>query len=124
MAAATEITRNRAGGGGVDLDEFDPNNLFYYRTAKRVKIKVWQLGVTYHVSTVALLVYVVYTIFTSAQWAATDDVSFSYNAWVGGGAYQSVSSADVPYCGNVSYDVRTIMQLELSSLVLPLLSTD
>ena len=46
----------------------------------------------------------VYTIFTSAQWAALDDVSFSFNGWVSAGTSSTVSSDDVSYCTNSSYD--------------------
>ena len=47
--------RRASSGGGLDLDEFDPNSLFFYRTAKRVKIKVWQLGLAYPFSAAAHL---------------------------------------------------------------------
>ena len=91
-------------GKGIDLDNFNLDNLFHYRTQKLVKIRVWQLGILYHVATTIFGAYVLYTIFEAAQWAKDETITNQVNAWVSDGKAGTVATHKAAYCSNPLYD--------------------
>ena len=78
--------------------------MFAYTTGKKVKVKVWQLGVGFALCKLALFAYVCYSVLTAAQWSSTATVTNTINAWVSSGTSGDVNSATAVYCNNVTYD--------------------
>ena len=82
------------------------DELLTFRLEKTVTIQVWQVGVLHLVLQIAVLVYVLLTLYLGNTWAYTEVPIGKVNAWSGLGTYLNDARLpnynSLPYCNNAS----------------------
>ena len=59
----------------------------YYRTARHVRVDIWQVGLTNRILQTGIIVAFIATVITSNSWAASERPLGVVNAWEDGGRY-------------------------------------
>lgn len=59
----------------------------YYRTARHVRVDIWQVGLTNRILQIGIIVAFIATVITSNSWAASERPLGVVNAWEDGGRY-------------------------------------
>ena len=80
-------------------------DLLAYRTERRMRVDIWQLGLAFKVLQVAIFVGVALQIFTLHEWAYSEVPAGRFNAYGESTAeYVAIGLTSPGYCNNVTHD--------------------
>ena len=79
------------------------DELFTFRVPSTVTIQIWQVGALYKLAQLAVVLYIILTLYLNNTWAYTEVPIGTQNAWSEGGDWLSLAGSDysnLPQCAN------------------------